>query len=139
MVARDDGLYWIDSDLHRTHFLLVETSCPCGCERNEMKQVFIDRLEHFRRLLGDKPIIVTSAFRCPVYNATIPGTAQNSDHTRGLAADVVVHNDERPITELARIAVAVGFDGVGDYADGHLHVDLGGKRHADGGPRQWTG
>ena len=46
------------------------------------------RLERARKLGGDRPLVVTSAFRTKAYNGTLPGAATNSAHTRGYAADV---------------------------------------------------
>lgn len=43
-------------------------------------------LEQARKILGDKPILVSSGYRCPELNAAIGG-AHNSEHTVGMAAD----------------------------------------------------
>jgi hypothetical protein len=43
-------------------------------------------LEEVRALLGDRPIIVHSGYRCPRLNAAIGGSVQ-SQHMRGEAAD----------------------------------------------------
>lgn len=46
------------------------------------------------RTLGQFPELrFTSGFRSPAYNATIPGAAKNSGHTRGVKADFVASND----------------------------------------------
>lgn len=45
-------------------------------------------LQQVRSLLGNKPILVSSAYRAPEVNALVGGS-QNSDHMRGLAADFV--------------------------------------------------
>lgn len=46
-----------------------------------------DYLDVIREKLG-KPILVNSGFRCPVLNKAVGGVA-NSQHLKGLAADVV--------------------------------------------------
>lgn len=46
-----------------------------------------DYLDGIREKLG-KPILVNSGFRCPVLNKAVGGVA-NSQHLKGLAADVV--------------------------------------------------
>ena len=46
-----------------------------------------DYLDKIREKLG-KPILVNSGFRCPVLNKAVGGVA-NSQHLKGLAADVV--------------------------------------------------
>ena len=43
-------------------------------------------LERVRRVLGGKPLIVTSAFRSPAVNRAVGGSPTSS-HVRGLAAD----------------------------------------------------
>jgi hypothetical protein len=48
-----------------------------------------DFLEQVRSLLGDKPVIVNSAFRSEAVNNAV-GSSQRSDHRRGCAADIRV-------------------------------------------------
>ena len=45
-------------------------------------------LELVRHALGDRPIHVTSGYRCPELNARVGGVS-NSAHTSGLAADIL--------------------------------------------------
>jgi zinc D-Ala-D-Ala carboxypeptidase len=45
-------------------------------------------LEYARGLLG-YPITVTSGYRSPQLNAITPGSAKNSAHMQGLAADII--------------------------------------------------
>lgn len=51
-----------------------------------------DYLDGIREKLG-KPILVNSGFRCPVLNKAVGGVA-NSQHLKGLAADVVCSDME---------------------------------------------
>lgn len=51
-----------------------------------------DYLDGIREKLG-KPILVNSGFRCPVLNKAVGGVA-NSQHLKGLAADVVCNDME---------------------------------------------
>ena len=46
-----------------------------------------DYLDGIREKLG-KPILISSGFRCPVLNKSVGGVA-NSQHQKGLAADLV--------------------------------------------------
>ena len=46
-----------------------------------------DYLDNIREKLG-KPILVSSGYRCPVLNKVVGGVA-NSQHQKGLAADLV--------------------------------------------------
>lgn len=45
------------------------------------------RLETLRKLGGNRPLMVTSAYRTKAYNASLTGSATNSAHTRGYAVD----------------------------------------------------
>lgn len=46
-------------------------------------------LEQIRAALGG-PIVISSGFRCPALNLLIPGSAPNSAHTLGFAADFTI-------------------------------------------------
>lgn len=46
-------------------------------------------LEGIRSKLNDKPIIITSGYRSPELNAATPGSAGNSAHMTGFAADFI--------------------------------------------------
>ena len=46
-------------------------------------------LEDVRRLLGDKPVLVSSGYRSPPVNQLVKGS-RNSAHMHGLAADFIV-------------------------------------------------
>jgi hypothetical protein len=54
-----------------------------------------DRLETVRNILGDKPIVVTSAYRSPQVNAGVGGSAQSA-HMLGNAADILCPTFGRP-------------------------------------------
>lgn len=45
-------------------------------------------LEEIRTLLGDRPVLVTSGYRCPALNRAVGGVA-NSQHVVGQAADFI--------------------------------------------------
>lgn len=51
-----------------------------------------DYLDGIRKKLG-KPILVSSGYRCPVLNKAVGGVA-NSQHQKGLAADLVCSDME---------------------------------------------
>lgn len=57
-------------------------------------------LENIRERVG-LPIVVTSGFRCKLLNELIPGSAPNSAHCEGLAADF--HVPGVPHIELAQM------------------------------------
>ena len=52
-----------------------------------IETALLDGLEGTRRAYGE-PMIITSGYRCPEKNATVPGAATNSVHQFGRAVDV---------------------------------------------------
>jgi zinc D-Ala-D-Ala carboxypeptidase len=69
-------------------------------------------LELVRAVCGNKPMVVTSAYRCPALNTSVGGTA-TSAHPKGFAADLRVAGLSSLATAKA-IAAAMG---------PHLHID----------------
>lgn len=118
------------------HFTLQELTCPCGCGLLPKLQS-VQRLEQVRVVYG-KPMKLSSAARCPEYNAKVSTTGLNGPHTLG-AFDVLVsgHN----VWELIQIAMEYGFTGIGVSQRGphekrFIHLDdiLGSPVH----PRPWV-
>ena len=71
------------------HFKIKEFAQKDGrCDKilidSELVEVLEDIREHF-----NEPVIITSGYRTPEYNAKIGG-AKNSQHTKGMAADIRV-------------------------------------------------
>lgn len=110
------------------HFDSSEFACKCGCgELNygaDISPKLVAVLERMRQRCG-KPIIITSAYRCPSHNLKEGGVA-NSQHVLGQAADILVPNG---ITQDAFIELAeqCGADGIGSYSWG-IHVDVRGYK-----------
>jgi Peptidase M15/Putative peptidoglycan binding domain len=96
-------------------------------------QQLADRLERLRRREGNRPIRVNSAFRTRTYNATLPGAAPNSAHTRGYAVDVPPPSGVS-LAAHHRHMRAVFESGVGIYAS-FVHGDFDPKL----GRRDWRG
>jgi uncharacterized protein YcbK (DUF882 family)/peptidoglycan hydrolase-like protein with peptidoglycan-binding domain len=94
------------------------------------------RLERLRKLGGDHPVIITSAFRTQAYNASLEGSAKNSAHTRGFACDTP---PPRGVTLAQHEAhVLRAFEcGVGYYPPGHGNFIHGDFDHTLGGRRRW--
>lgn len=68
------------------------------------------------------PVIVTSGYRTERHNQTIEGAAQNSEHLRGRAIDMVI-----PDVDPQQVAVAgahLGAGGIGVYKK-FTHLDVG--------------
>lgn len=84
------------------HFRLREFECPC-CHCVRLSPVLVNRLEALRKL-WEKPIVITSGYRCPPHNVRVKGTAR-SLHMAGQAADVIVpFNEQSAVEVLARRA-----------------------------------
>lgn len=107
------------------NFMLSEFLCPCGCLAGDdltipMEVPFIMKLQKLRTRF-QKPIIITSGYRCPSYNKRIGG-APNSKHCLGIAADVSCTNSKDRFT-LLNLAFQIGFSGIGVDRT-FLHLDI---------------
>jgi len=106
------------------NFNLREFACKC-CGSVKIDSELVGKLQRIRDMIK-RPIIVTSAYRCPKHNKEVGGT-DNSYHTQGLAVDIKV--DGYGLEELENIARAVGFRGIGIYKGANfIHLDLGPTR-----------
>lgn len=103
------------------HFSKAELACH-HCGVNECRQPLVDALEAFRVLVG-KPVIVSSAYRCPQHNAEAGG-AGRSEHVDGLAADIRVNGMTASELEvMARKIRAIRGIGRNDHEQ-FIHVDV---------------
>jgi zinc D-Ala-D-Ala carboxypeptidase len=124
-----------DGDCSPAHFSFTEMDDGCGgsgfdggavseatARSNALRAMW--KLEAMRHALGDRPLIVTSAFRSHRCNAAVGG-ASNSRHLYGDAADLV--SNYYSLCTLAREARSRGFRGIlgPGYPghDDHTHVD----------------
>ena len=94
------------------------------------------RLERLRRLGGDRPLLITSAFRTRAYNAQLPGSAPNSSHTRGFAVDTPPPRGVSLSQHRAHVLEAFEC-GVGYYPRGRGYFVHGDFDHTLGGRRTW--
>jgi hypothetical protein len=127
------------------HFTERELRCH-HCGVNGCKQALVDALEAFRAIAStdlkrDTPVIVDSAYRCPVYNGLVPhavhGAGHVSQHELGSAADIRIEGVTAAQLEqwAAKVpAFAAGGIGRNDHAN-FLHVDVRGAFH--GTPALW--
>jgi zinc D-Ala-D-Ala carboxypeptidase len=93
------------------------------CKQQKMDPAFMDRLDSLRRK-WDKPMVLTSAYRCPVYNTKVSSTGPKGPHTTGRAIDVVVRGADA--LWLLVLALECGFTGFGVQQKGDvrfLHLD----------------
>lgn len=126
------GTFWDEIEF----FDREEFRCQCGgryCNgfHVEPDETMVRLCNEIRRRAG-VPILIRDAggsgLRCPQWNATIPGAAANSYHTKGMAADL--HPKGKTPAQLYDIAEAVmaemipGRGGLGLYSWG-IHVDIG--------------
>ena len=101
------------------HFSKSEFKCP-HCGKIIINMQLISKLEEIRKAIGNRPIIITSGYRCKTYNASIDGCL-NSPHIEGLAADIKVYDFS--IIDLALRANIVQEIRLGLYPN-HLHIDI---------------
>ena len=102
------------------HFNLSEFACPC-CKRVMLHPLLLEKLEKLRKIM-ERPIHITSGYRCFAYNRKVGGVA-NSYHLIGLAADIKVKDIN--LIELLSDAEEIDFNGIGFYEKKNfLHLDM---------------
>jgi len=99
------------------HFNRSEFACKCGCGFDTVDAVLLQTVEKIRTHFG-KPVVVNSSCRCPKHNAKVGG-AENSQHKKGRAADIVVKSVDPAV--VADYAESLGVS-VGRYST-FTHVD----------------
>lgn len=77
-----------------SYFTVSEFKCNCRKCRNNANPTYLNAklltyLEQMRQHFG-KPCVVTSGMRCNKYNRSLRGSAKNSRHLTGNAADVYI-------------------------------------------------
>lgn len=94
-----------------------------------------DALKALQRVrdAANRPLTINSGYRDPAYNASIGGVP-NSQHTRGRAFDILIHNSQEG-RDLERIAKDCGFTAIGRY-DTFIHIDNRPPK-ANGGGYTW--
>lgn len=97
----------------------VKLRCSCGCGRMEMDDEFMRMQDEIRLEIG-RPLIVTSGYRCPEYNAKVSSTGPTGPHTTGRAIDY--RADSRLRWEILDAAALRGCSRFGIAAWG-IHVD----------------
>ena len=118
------------------NFKNYELRCK-HCGRCEMDEDFMFRLEKVRHIYN-KPIYITSAYRCPEYNNQISSTGLNGAHTTGKAVDIHVYGVKA--WELLNLITLFEFKGIGvkqkgDMSKRFIHID---DSDSSLGPRVWS-
>lgn len=104
------------------HFSKAELACRC-CGEMKLEKRLLDALEELRSLAG-KPIVIHDGYRCANHNQEVGGVT-DSEHTRGMAADVDIPGlSLQQMYELALQVPDFVEGGIGVYDGGFLHVDV---------------
>ena len=113
------------------NFYKTEFNCKCGCEMPDHILENIKELAYHLQRLRDKldsPIKINSGYRCEIHNSVIGGS-KNSQHTKGLASDIVVkdYTPEQVYNFLDKLQKLNMFKlgGLGKY-DSFTHLDIRG-------------
>jgi zinc D-Ala-D-Ala carboxypeptidase len=85
----------------------------------------MDRMDILRCTVGF-PLVVSSGYRCPSYNASISKTGTRGPHTTGRAIDLLVTSEDA-LTVVGE-AYNLGFTGIGvsqkgDHKKRFIHLD----------------
>lgn len=110
------------------HFSSSELRCPDGCGQFVISPFLVDLLERAREEL-DRPIVITSGFRCVKHNTEVGGKP-NSAHLTGEAADIACYSDATR-WELLNIFFALGVKRI-EVGPTWLHVDVAGPPKPQG-------
>ena len=104
-----------------------EFVCKC-CGKYWADPVMLGGLATIRRILN-KPVIITSAYRCPKHNKEVGG-ATNSLHLRGKAVDIYIKGvTAADMAKMAETVEVFRNGGIGTYTpEEFIHVDTGPKR-----------
>ncbi len=99
------------------HFHDYEFVCPC-CNGGIVSEILVSKLQQLRDIVN-KPIRITSGYRCYNYNDRIGG-AVNSAHLLGEGVDI---QTELSTVTLAMITSKIKGIRIGIY-ERHLHIDV---------------
>jgi len=121
------------------YFTIEELQCHgvdcCGGQHSMMSE-FMVKLVRMRRSLGF-PLMISSAYRCPLHNTKVSHTGESGPHTTGKAVDIVA-SYERAIMIVEYVYKSGEFTGVGirqsgDVKNRIIHLD-----DVTGPRRLWT-
>jgi len=121
-----------DDPIRVTHFRDAEFYCHClgrhckGLPKDGIDPALLILLERIRHAAGDRPVVITSGYRCPVWNRK-SGGALLSQHLYGRAADIIIRGmDVADVNVLCDELNPHG--GVGLGGEHITHVDVRGRR-----------
>ena len=119
---------------HWQYFTHDELHCKCGCAEAPMKDKFMETLIDIREEF-DRPMIITSGFRCAAHNNKIGG-AKDSPHRHGQAVDISTSLEDA--YDLICLAIRKGMTGIGVKQNGLMtgrFIHLDNMKSAKGRPR----
>ena len=90
-------------------------------------------LEQVKTVLGGKPVMINSAFRCKQVNDAV-GSKDTSQHRIGCAADLRIPGMTPDVVVKAVIASGIGYDQVIREFDRWTHISV--PSHPEDKPRQ---
>lgn len=107
------------------YFSEDEMKCK-GTGECKMDPQFMEVLDMLREDYG-KPLVVSSGYRSPSYNAKVSDTGENGPHTTGKAVDFKVFGADA--WNLLHLAYEYGFYGIGVSQKGpmeshFIHLDM---------------
>ena len=107
------------------HFSHDELKCS-HCGDNQMDEAFMQRIEALR-MIYDKSMVVSSAYRCSYHNNNVSSTGGTGPHTTGKAIDFSCAYGTA--MDILLLATSIGFNGIGisqkgDPKSRFIHLDM---------------
>lgn len=103
------------------NFKVREFACSDGSDVIIVDPLLVWILQNVRDHFN-KPVNITSAYRTVSHNGKIPGSARDSYHLYGMAADFTVKDVKATEVQSYLETVMAGTGGIGKAAD-YTHVD----------------
>ena len=131
----------MDWSKYAPYFSEHEFTCKCGCGVTLMSPSFMDALTELRKDFN-KPMVITSGYRCSAHNSEVSTTGGKGPHTTGKAADIAVSGADA----LRLLVIALGqgdFTGFGlaqrgDHKSRYIHLDTLTNQESGSRPTIWT-
>ncbi|QDP52204.1 MAG: putative peptidase M15 [Prokaryotic dsDNA virus sp.] len=107
------------------NFTTNEMMCHCGCGKSEMDNDFMKMLQAIRDEM-QRPLKISSGFRCEYHNNKISSTGKNGPHTKAKAVDILISGADA--MRLFAIAQKYGVSGIGmnqrgEHSKRFVHID----------------
>ena len=115
--------FTLDELTHTDHREIDNT--PTQDEINNLQQL-ANFLEEVKTVLGGKPIMISSGFRCKALNDAV-GSKDTSQHRTGFAADFRVPGMTPDEVVRAVIASGIGYDQIIREFDRWTHISVADK------------